>query len=65
MNDLKTLVRQCESNGFAISTTAKGRLAFRAPTGQLVIGPSTTPGDHRALKNLRALLVRAGLPKRR
>ena len=54
------LAEQAESAGWTVGKTRNNHIVFAAPTGQKVF-TSSTPGDKRATKNLRAQLRRAGL----
>ncbi len=58
--DYPQAARAVENAGWAIGTRASGHLVFSGPRGELVIG-SSTPSDHRAMKNLLADLRRNGL----
>lgn len=54
------LARHAEAAGWTVDKTRNNHIVFAAPTGQKVF-TSSTPGDKRATKNLRAQLRRAGL----
>ena len=58
--ELKELRRAAEEQGWVVAPTRKSHLAWRSPSGYLVIS-SSTPSDRRAIKNLRAFLTRQGL----
>lgn len=49
-----------EAQGWTVTLTRNNHLAWRSPTGALVIS-SFTPSDKRAILNLRAFLRRNGL----
>ena len=57
---LRPLARQAIAAGWTIHPTRSGHLAWRSPTGRRVFTGSS-PGDHRAVRNHRAMLRRAGL----
>ncbi len=65
MNDLTALAAVARRQGWAVERTRGGHLRFRPsdPTMPLVI-TSSTPGDWRAVRNVRAMLRRAGLDMR-
>jgi len=58
--DMKRLIQAAEAAGWVVSRTKKNHLKFKAPSGAIVIA-SSTPSDHRSLKNTRAELHRHGL----
>ena len=64
--DLRPLVEAALGAGWEVTKTGSGHLRFKSPTGALVFTGST-PSDHRAVENVRALLRNAGLalPKHR
>jgi hypothetical protein len=65
MNDqLRSLIREAVEAGFTVSRTSRGHPKFVAPNGSVVFG-SGTPGDWRAIHNMRAKLRRVGLDDKR
>ena len=58
-HDLKQLLRAAEARGWSVELTRRGaHVRLTHPSGGLVVAAST-PSDHRALANLKAMLRRA------
>ena len=49
------------AQGWRYEESAKGHVRLLSPDGKTIIGHSGTPSDHRAGKNFRARLKRAGV----
>jgi hypothetical protein len=60
----RELAAEAIAVGFTITRTRADHLAWRAPDGSTTIHTALTPSDWRGIKNDRARLERAGLPKR-
>jgi predicted RNA binding protein YcfA (HicA-like mRNA interferase family) len=56
----RKLAKQAKAQGWEIRRTRGDHLVWVAPNGRKVYS-SATPSDHRAVKNQRARLRRAGL----
>jgi hypothetical protein len=56
----RSLARKARDEGWTIAATRRGHLAWRSPSGALIITAST-PSDGRAYRNTCADLKRAGL----
>ncbi len=65
MRDLQPLIAAARRQGWCVEPTKGGHVRFRPcdPALPLII-TSSTPGDWRAVWNVRALLRRAGLDMR-
>jgi len=65
MHDLTTLVHLARRQGWCVERTGGGHMRFRSPdpTAPFII-TSSTPSDQRAVRNMRAMLRRAGLDMR-
>ena len=59
-NEVTVFRRQAMRQGWSVRRTGSGHWKFTSPQGMVVIS-SATPGDRRAMANLRAYLRRAGL----
>ncbi len=59
--DLKEIIASLTRSGWTARKTGAGHWRFQAPSGALVFTGST-PGDVRALANLKARLRREGAP---
>lgn len=57
-SDMMKLVRMLERDGFTAVHTGGGHLCLRHPGFSGCVFTSSTPSDHRAVKNLRAMLKR-------
>lgn len=57
--DLRALFRDLEQRGWSVEVTGGNHYKLKGPRGQIVFCPGT-PSDHRALKNLKAMLRRQG-----
>ena len=58
--ELRELARVAEAQGWEVTPTNSGHVRWRPKTGGLYFSGGT-PSDKRALRNLRAALVRRGL----
>ena len=60
--DMKVIVKIAEQQGWTVRLTRGGHVQFvpADPTVPLVVS-SSTPSDHRTLRNLKAQLRRSGL----
>lgn len=59
--DLKPLLRSAEKQGWTISRTRGDHLKWTHPDGGMPYFSSSTPGDSRAVHNIRKDLMRRGL----
>jgi predicted RNA binding protein YcfA (HicA-like mRNA interferase family) len=57
-HDLKQLLRQASACGWQVTRTRGGHWRLLRPNGGIVV-LSSTPSDHRALRNVRAQMRRA------
>lgn len=60
--ELKVVVKLAEGQGWTVRRTHGGHIQFvpSDPTAPLVVS-SSTPSDHRTMRNLKAQLRRSGL----
>ena len=58
--EIRSLMRKARDQGWDVGVTKSHHIRFRSPSGATVICPGTT-SDHRAHKNARAQLRKAGL----
>ena len=59
--ELRDLIRLAETAGWTVEQTRNSHLRFLSPDGEHIIVCGTTESDHRAIRNTRARLRRAGL----
>ena len=59
--DLRGLVKAAMAAGWSVDVTTSGHARFRSPDGVTTVIAGRTPGDKRAIKNVRSSLERAGL----
>ena len=57
-HDLKQQLRQAEAHGWQVTRTRNGHWRLLHPGGGIVV-MSSSPSDHRALRNMRAQMRRA------
>ena len=57
-HDLERLLRQASASGWRVARTRGGHWRLLYPNGGIVV-LSSTPSDHRALRNVRAQMRRA------
>jgi hypothetical protein len=58
---LRDLIVFAEANGWRVVPSARQHPLFYSPDGETIVTGSGTPSDFRSLRNLIALLRRAGL----
>lgn len=58
--ELRALARAAERQGWSVERTRNNHLKWKPPQGQYYVS-SSTPSDHRALRNIRAHLIQRGL----
>jgi len=59
-SEMRKLIDEAEGQAWEVSKTKGSHVRFRSPSGVTVFG-SSTPSDHRSIKNIRSKLRRAGL----
>lgn len=57
----KDLIELAREQGWTVESTKKGHITFLSPDGRHRIVCGSTESDHRAVRNTRARLRRAGL----
>lgn len=57
----KDLITEAEAQGWRVERTRNGHITFLSPDGQHRIVCGGTESDHRAVRNTRARIRRAGL----
>lgn len=58
--ELQDIIDRATIQKWTITMTKKNHLIFKAPAGKGIVITGGTPGDHRALKNLKSRLKRLG-----
>lgn len=58
--EIKRLVRDLELQGWRVELRKSGHYVAYAPDGEHMVTFASTPSDHRALRNILALLRRYG-----
>jgi hypothetical protein len=56
----RSLARKARDEGWTIAATRRGHLAWRSPSGALIVTPGT-PSESRGYRNTVAAFKRAGL----
>ena len=59
MNDLDQLIRKLRRDGYSVTRGRKNHWQVRDKGGRLLAATSSTPSDHRSLRNFRGQLRRA------
>jgi hypothetical protein len=62
-HDIRSLIRTATESGFTVERTRKNHIKFTSPSGK-VFFTGGTPGDRRAIFNVRSLMRKAGLHDR-
>jgi hypothetical protein len=60
VSDLGKLLRSLSRDGYSVAKSRAGHWKVRDSRGHLIAVASSTPSDHRSLRNFRGALRRAG-----
>lgn len=60
-SELKPLIKAAKAQGWTVEIRRGGHLCWKSPNGGTPYFSSSTPGDHRAVTNIRKHLQNLGL----